>query len=256
MKDILSLERILRLIKQYFMEHTYREIMFWGIISLIFTVLDQRTFVINVILISAIFFNSNLLHQFWRGPNKETLIMQPVSNLEKLIVVFFFNSIYFLGMSVLSYAIGNGLIILIFHQLLKINIPINWDLFISTHSFLENGLIQVEHVNEFWSIFGKLAFIQAFFTLGSLSFKRAATTKSFLTMSLMLLGILALQLFIFYTAMNLHSVHSLALNIAIMQNTGEINLLIKPYEILFFGIATPFLWVISYFKLKELEFKH
>jgi len=63
------IKNISLLLKRYFVENAYREILFWSIISLIFTVLDQRDFVQLVIIVSGLIFSNNLYKELWNAPS-------------------------------------------------------------------------------------------------------------------------------------------------------------------------------------------
>lgn len=253
MKDTFSLNRIRLLLERYFVENVYREILFWSIIALIFTVFDQRTFVITVLFISGLFFSANLFKQLWQGNNSTFYMLLPATHTEKLIATIFLSSIYHFGMTVFAYTIGNMLVTLIYHTMLRIDIPVSWDLFYSTSNYIENGFMQTAVKNEFWEIWGKFAVMQAIVMVGALYFKRYATLKTIASIGFLVIILIAIQLLFFKTVWDVKHLHNAFFNVIVMYNDGTLPPVLGQLLSISIFVLIPYFWMISYFKLKERQ---
>lgn len=253
MKTNFSIKNISLLIKRYFVENAYREILFWSIIILIFTVFDQRDFVQFVIISSGLIFSNNLYKDQWNETSGIHFFMIPATQAEKITTVIFLNTVYFFAMSILAYIIGHALIILVYHLVLKIEIPISWDLFQVTKTIFVNGRTYVSIENEFWKILANFAFIQSLSMLGSLYFKINNTIKTIISLIgiAVLLGItqiILMRLFLGEISMTDGIIY---LNIALKSpNTPTF----IDYSVSILGyLLIPYLWLICYFKLREKQ---
>lgn len=253
MKNTLSLNRIRLLLERYFVENVYREILFWSIMSLIFTVFDQRIFVISVLYISGLFFSVHLFKQLWQGTNGYFYMLLPATHTEKLIATLFLSSVYHFGMTIFAYTIGNMLVTLIYHFMLRIDIPVSWDLFYSTTNYIENGFMQTAVKNEFWEIWGKFAILQAVMMVGALYFKRYATLKTIASVALFGLLLVVIQLLFFKTVWDVKHLHNALFNVIVMYNDGTIPLLLEQVFIIILYVMIPYFWLIAYYRMKELQ---
>lgn len=251
MKKTISLNRIRLLLERYFVENIYREILFWSIVSLIFTVFDQRSFVIAVLFISGLFFSVHLFKELWKGPNSYFNSMLPASQSEKIISTIFLSSVYHFGMTVFAYTIGNGLVTLIYHVILRIDIPVSWDLFYSTTNYIENGYMQTSVKNEFWEIWGLFAAVQAVIMAGALYFKRNATLKTLLSIGFYCILLVVVQLIFFKTIWDVKHIQNAFFNVIVMYNDGTIPVIFQQLYIITIYLLIPYFWLIAYFRLKE-----
>ncbi|MFZ4724723.1 MAG: hypothetical protein ACOYMD_04690 [Paludibacter sp.] len=254
MKLNISLNKILYLLKQYFTENLNGQIIYWSIMTLLFAAFDQRGFVLMVLYISGFVFTIQLNSKL----NKQTVGMQyfllPASQTDKIVVSIILNTIYYFVMTILAYVVGNLLILLIYHGILKIDVPINWDLFQFSIPSLNDGIMQLTERNEFWSILGTFATIQSISLLGSLYFKRnpmGKTILSVITIGLMFLIIqfLLMDIFIgnieFFEKIKWLTIIYNEINVS--TSTG---ILIMKMCV---SLIIPFLWLVSYFKLTEKQ---
>lgn len=253
MKTNFSIKNISLLLKRYFVENAYREILFWSIIVLIFTVFDHRDFVQLIIIASGLIFSTNLYKELWNAPSEVHFFMIPATQVEKIMVAVFLNTVYFLAMSLLAYIFGHVLIIFVYHLILKIEIPISWDLFQATKTIFANGRTYVSVENEFWKILGNFAFIQALSMLGSLYFKINSTVKTIIsligiTIFIGIIQMILMRLFLGDLGVGDSLVY---LNIA-LKNPNTPTFIDFSMRILGY-LLIPYLWVICYFKLTEKE---
>lgn len=179
--------------------------------------------------------------------------MIPATQAEKISTAIFLNTIYFFGMTLLSYLFGHMLIIFVYHQLLNIDVPISRDLFEASKTIFVNGKTYISIENEFWKIWGMFAFIQALTMVGSLYFKTNATIKTIV--SLIITGIiLALtQLFLMKLFLGNISFGDSLIYLNITFNNPEIPTSILVILNILSYLLIPFLWVVSYFRLTEKQ---
>jgi len=253
METNFSIKRMSLLLKRYFVENSYRELMFWSIITLIFTVFDQRDFVKIILYISGLVFSVNLYKEFWNAPSGIHFFMIPATHLEKITVAVLLNTLYYFCMTLLAYFLGHMLIILVYHLVLKIQIPINWDLFEATKTIFMNGKTYVSVENEFWKILGNFAFIQALSMVGSLYFKNNATIKTIISMFGFAIILVIIQLLLMKMFLGDISLADSIVYLNIALNNPNVPTAIE-YLIRFIGyLLIPFLWVVSYFRLTEKQ---
>ena len=253
MTNGISIKRIGLLLQRYFLENLYREIMFWCIIIFTFTVLDNRVFVLMVLFVSGLIYSIRLQKDLLKGSNSMHFLLIPATHAEKLISTIFLNTFYHLGMTVLAYSIGNLLVSLTYHFILKIDVPVNWDLFQDTTIVSVNGIFQPVVNNVFWSVFGLFAFSQSLFLLGSFYFRNNVITKTLVSIIGFGLLIFILQLLIFKTFWNVKYLSNAILPMFVVVSDFTIPNVFKTSFVIGSYLLIPFLWVVSYFRLTEKE---
>ena len=106
-KNTFSFKRLVLLLNRYFRENMNREVMFWSILTLIFTILDQRDFVILVLFLSGIYYSVLLNKEISKGVSGMHFLLIPATHAEKLTATILLNTIFHFGMTLLAYSIGN-----------------------------------------------------------------------------------------------------------------------------------------------------
>jgi hypothetical protein len=248
-----KISRVGWLMHRYFIENISREIMFWAIISLLFTILDQRDFVLLVIFITGIYNSVFLNKDFSVQTSGMHYLLIPATHAEKLTTKIILGIFYHFAMSLIAYVIGNLLIILIYHTILRFQIPVNWDIFISSQTIEVNGILQIVNQNELWKIIGLFALTQSIFLLGSLSFKRHAILKTLFCVLCLIFIVIGLQLFLFKTMWDVKHLQNALLPVLVMISDSTIPDIIEKAIIFGSFLILPFLWTVSYFKLKEKQ---
>lgn len=254
MKLNISFNKIFLLLKQYFTENLNGQIIYWSIMALLFTAFDQRGFVLIVLYLSGFIFTIQLNSKLNKQITGMQYFLLPASQADKMVVSFILNTIYYFVMTILAYVIGNMLIIIIYHSILKIDVPINWDLFQFSIPTLNNGIMQLTVRNEFWNILGTFASIQSISMLGSLYFKRNALGKTILsifTIGLLFLILQFLLMDIFIGEIEFfEKIKWLTIIYSEINNSSSVGILIIK---LFAFLIIPYLWLVSYFKLTEKQ---
>lgn len=248
-----SFRRVILLIQRYLFENISRELMFWSIITLIFTVLDHRVFVIIVLFISGLIYSLRLHKELMRGPNGMHYLMIPATQTEKIVSNIILNTVYHFGMTLLAYSIGNLLVTFIYHVVLKIDIPVSWDLFQVSKAVYVDGFIETTQRNVFLQLFGIFAFFQAIFTLGSLYFKNNAVYKTVFSIIVVGFILFLFQVFLFKTIWDIKYLINAIFPMFVMISDSTIPAIIDNAITIGSYFLLPFLWIVSYYRLTEKQ---
>jgi len=248
-----SFRRVALLLKRYFFENMNREIMFWCIITLLFTILDHRNFVIMVLFASGIISSVRLNKELLTVPGGMHYLLIPATHLEKMVTNILLNTVYHFIMILISYTIGNLLIALIYHFILKMQIPVNWDLFQNTTTINNNGMLESTVLNVFWSIAGLFAFTQALFMLGSLYFRHNAVPKTIFSIAGIIIVLFIVQIILFKTLWDVKYIINAILPSFVMFSDSTLPPLIDKAILIGSYLMLPFLWTVSYFRLAEKQ---
>lgn len=253
MKFTFSFRRVILLIQRYLFENISRELLFWCIITLIFTILDHRSFVIIVLFISGLIYSLRLNKELLRGANGMHFLMIPATQTEKIVSNIFLNTIYHFSMTLLAYTIGNLLVTLIYHVILKIEVPVSWDLFQTSNTVYVNGFMQVIEQNVFWQIFGLFAFSQALFTLGSLYFANNAVFKTVFSILGIGFVLFQFQIFLFKTIWDIKYLSNAIFPMFVMITDSTIPAIVDNAITIGSYLLLPFLWIVGYYRLTEKQ---
>lgn len=253
MESKFSLSRVNLLLKRYLIENITNEVLFWSSIILLFTILDNRVFVIAVMFISGFIYSQRLHKEFLRGPNGMHYMMIPATQAEKLVSIVFLNTVYHFIMTLLAYSIGNELVTLVYHYALKIPVPVSWDLFIVSKTVLVDGYIDVIYNNVFWQIFGLFAFSQAIFILGALYFKSNILAKTILSIFVVGGIFFFVQILLFKHIWDIKYISNALLPVIVMVNDATFPAIASKSFVVLCCALLPYLWLVSYFKLTEKE---
>lgn len=248
-----SIKRVLYLLHRFFLENLSRELFYWCILTLVFIVLDQRDFVRWVLYIGGFLFSIRLFRELYRTPTGMNFLIIPATHTEKLTANIFLSTIYYFGMTLLTYALGNLIVTLVYHQILNVNIPVNWDLFQVTTTFFDRGFVEVIERNVFFEIFGTFALIQALGMLGSLYFKNNPAAKTIFSVMSFGFMLLLIQFILFKTLWDVKQLGNAMLSATIMISDSTIPPIFELVLTIGIYLLTPFLWVVSYFRLTEKQ---
>ena len=239
MNTTIPFNRIVLLLERFFIEDRNRELLFWGILTLVFTLIHNADSVKLVLYISGFLFAARLFKVFSFTPGGMHYLLIPATHGEKLTTAILLSTVYFFGMTLLAYTIGSFTGTSITNMIFGTEIPVKWDLFYSTKDFID--------------VLSKFALIQAIFMLGSLYFKRNAlgrTMFSIIAINILIViieGSLFKALFGTLSLSNeMFSMNNILSNTSI-PSTIETVVRISTY------ILIPFLWVVSYFRLTEKQ---
>ena len=245
MNTTFSFSRIGLLLKRFFIENRNRELAFWGILIIIFSLIHQGETVRTFIYVTGFIFAARQFKLFAYNPSGMHYLMIPATHVEKLTASFILTTLYYFGMILLTYTIGNIIGTEIFNLLFGTSNPVSWGLFnTNDNKSTASGL---------WEIFSYFVLIQAIFVLGSLYFKRNAVVKTFLTM--IALGFILAMIQILLMKINFGDFISGSKMIStnIMFNSTNISEGIKTGFEIGSYLLILFLWLVSYFRLTEKQ---
>ena len=252
MNTTFSFNRLVLLLKRYFIENKQRELTYWGILILIFSILHQGDTVRTFIYVTGFIFAAKQYKFFTYTPSGMHYLLIPATHLEKLTANILLTTVYYFGMALLTYAIGNIIGTNILNLILGTSNPVSWDLFYSSgmHSLAYPNQI---NANEFWSILGSFTLIQAIFLFGSIYFKGNSVGKTFLSIIVTgaVLGLIQLILMRVIWDDTILNNNMVSFNIVLNDTSIPHNISLAA------EIATllliPFFWLVSLFRLTEKQ---
>jgi len=250
---VFSFNRIGLLFQRYFIERFNTELIYWGIMVIVFMFIrNVAPLMIGLILIAGVFYAARFFREIHSPANGIAYFMIPATQLEKLTVAIVMTSFYYFAMMIITYVIGNLLGTFINNMLASVNFifnifhhsPLQWNLFETgfTFQFMRIGNTGYEAL-----FFVFFLFSQSVYLLGSVYFKSNQFFKTFLST-------IIVQLFLFI-------IFIIETRLIMITGSGE---LIKnpPYDFgtmmgtvlrYVFYLLPPFFWVVSYFRLTEKQ---
>jgi hypothetical protein len=219
------------------------------------------------VLIGGAFFAANIFRNIHRPAEGNAYFMLPASQLEKGIVGFIIGTIYFFGMMLITYVIGNllgtGLNNLLaqipfFSDILPLfhTSDLHWtafeNFFISSNfetANIRHSLTALIPNSSFLLFVLFFIQIQSFYLLGSIYFKRSQVWKTLLAWSiiqilLLIFTIVELNIFTGRTEIAYHSFDQIERWLTIVINGG--------FGFIFY-VLPHIIWIISYLRLTEKQ---
>jgi len=248
--NILDFNRLGLLFKRYFAERSRTELIYWGIMMIIFMFIRNNTAsMIPLILICGVVYASRFLKEIHPSGKGVAYFLIPASQLEKITVSVVMTSFYFFGMMMITYAMGNILGTFVNNMLANINLNEIIGLKIFNNSPLQWKLFNISagSTNSFLSIFGIFLIGQSIYMLGSIYFKNnpfLLTLLVFIAFLFFISIVLLIELKIFYGVSNIQ--------LSEMNNYERGKIIGSVLECIVWLIP-PFLWVVSYFRLTEKQ---
>ena len=266
--SIFNLRRVGLLFQRYFIERFRSELMYWGLMAIVFMFMRNNIAAMSgLIIVAGVFYASRFFKEIHHSGNGVAYFMIPATQLEKLTVAIVMTTLYYFVMMMVVYIIGNlagtflnnvlnNLFYTQHHQNLGIvlgHVPLQWKLFeetsISAFSINQYGIIK--NVPHAISIFNSFLLYQALFLFGGIYFKNKHAFKTFSAWILFsfLFGILL----IVEARLILGELNGPNM-LAISQKDWESwkNVLTIP-ALIFYYLLPPFFWVVSYFRLTEKQ---
>ncbi|MEI6555603.1 MAG: hypothetical protein WCL70_08455 [Paludibacter sp.] len=253
MNKTFSIKRISLLLRRYFLENLYREIKFWSFITFIFTMLDHRIFVLMVLFFSGLIYSIRIHKDLTRGSNRIHYLLIPASHAEKVTTTIFLSTFYHFIMVYLSYCLGNLLVILTYHYILKMPVPVNWDLFWESTIVISNGVMIPQSKFVFFSILGLFTFSQSLFMVGSLYFRKNSVVKTITSILGFGFGIFLLQFIFLKTLWGVKHLVNAMLAVVVSLFDFSIPDIYQTLFVIAASLLAPYFWYISYLLLSEKE---
>jgi len=261
---VFDFNRIGLLFQRYFTERFNTEVIYWGIMVIVFMFIrNVDPLIIGLILIAGIFYAARFFREIHSRNNGVAFFMIPATQLEKLLVGIIMTSFYYFALMMITYAIGNILgtfanNMLASMDFIGLNIfhhsPLQWKLFESnianTTVVFNSSSIPAYEANytSLFKIFVSFLLVQSVYLFGSIYFKSNQALKTFL--SVFVIQILLLIVLVIIVRLTGDG------NIQINIDSSAINEWGKPVRIMlktFLYLLIPFFWVVSYFRLTEKQ---
>jgi hypothetical protein len=251
MESLVNYKRIGLLLKRYFLENMNYEVMLWGTLTMIFTFVHQPDFFSTILNMSGVLYAVRQYKSLTHTVSGMHFFMIPAKQTEKLISSILLTTVYFFLMTWMVYLLGSILGGLISKFYLGTSMDIKWDVFTTTSHPYENGMMLTNVNNTFWQTFCKFTTIQAIFLLGSLYFRKNATLKTILSLIAIGIGFSIIELFIIQQIFGEQSagLQNFSLSISSDNMGSTVGWVTQLGGLL----LTPYLWLISYYRLTERE---
>jgi hypothetical protein len=253
MNTTFSFNRLVLMLKRYFIENKNKEIMYWGILILVFTLVHKAETAKSLLYIMGFIFAAKQFKIFAYTPGGMHYLLIPATHLEKLISNIILTTVYFFIMILLTYSIGNFIGTNLYNLIFNHSDPVTWEFFNSanTHSLGNNFNLTQE--NGFLDMFITFLTIQSIFMLGSVYFKRGAMGRTWLVIFAfsILIGIMELIILkgLFGGISTMRNMNS----ISIMTNGSTTITIIENGFKIFSYLLIPYLWLVTYFRLTEKQ---
>jgi len=254
MNTIFDINRLGLLLKRFFLENKQRELTFWGLATLFFILMhlsgskDDSSTYVTLIFIAGFIFAAKMFKIFNYTPGGMHYLLIPATHLEKLITAILLSTVYFIAMIVITHVIGTTLGTTIGNLHRGTNNPIYFELLQSASGYS----IYITFGTTLLNTIILFAAFQSVFMLGSIYFNRNAVGKTILAIIVVLMLLVYISAFLSNTIIGIHSVGSQShtINLPSSENSYGVD------EIIFTIIKyafTPFLWIVSYFRLTEKQ---
>lgn len=254
MNTILNINRLGLLLRRFFIENKQRELTFWGITTVVFTLMhlagpQEKSISVEMFLyISGFIFAARTFKIFNHTPGGMHYLLIPATHFEKLTTAILLSTFYYFAMIVITYTIGTTLGTTIGNFFFASNNPIVFPLFHSIPDLYNNSHAPMSLLNKFVFFAG----IQSTFMLGSIYFKGNAVGKTFLAITAISIVLGIIELLLLRITFGTYHLGGQMMNISIDSEQGFLSALSTGSKI--FGYALiPFFWVVSYFRLKEKQ---
>ena len=254
MNTTLDINRLGLLLRRFFIENKQRELTFWGITTVVFTLMhlagpQEKSISVEMFLyISGFIFAARTFKIFNYTPGGMHYLLIPATHFEKLTTAILLSTFYYFAMIVITYTIGTTLGTTIGNFFFASNNPIVFPLFQSVPDLYNNGDAPMSLLNKFVFFVG----IQSVFMLGSIYFKGNAVGKTFLAITAISIIFGIIELLLLKITFGSYHMDGQMMNISIDSEQGFLSALSTGSKI--FGYALiPFFWVVSYFRLKEKQ---
>jgi hypothetical protein len=261
--------RVGLLFQRYFVERFRSELIYWGIMAIVFMFLrNSPSSMFALILIAGIFYAARFFKEIHHSGNGVAYFMIPATQLEKLTVAVVMTTVYFYVMMMITYIIGNLTGTFLSNMLASLDFfsislfhhsSLQWVLFekaglfpIAMFEVINSDVGNIRNAGWFLSVF---LLIQSVFLLGSIYFKRSQVFKTFLTVFLLFLFLFVLSLI---EGKLILGDHIQTMTGAELKAASDkewdmwLEIFAVPAKICYFLLPV-YLWVVSYFRLTEKQ---
>ena len=251
--NVFNLKRVGLLFQRYLIERFRTELIYWGIMAIVFMMIRNNVQTMTaLIVVAGVFYAARFFKEVHHPTSGIAYFMIPATQLEKLTVAIIMTSFYYYAMMIVVYVIGNLSGTFFGNMLAGMDFlpnglfqhsPLQWSLFEEVSSNLPIDIYGQKSLMII-SFFITFLLTQSLFLLGGLYFRKNQAFKTFSSLILigLLLAILAL------------AEVKLILGDEILRAGTNWNINPSPVMAEIFRIALlMFFWVVSYFRLTEKQ---
>jgi len=253
MNTTFSFNRLVLMLKRYFIENKNKEIMYWSILVLVFTLIHKAETAKTILYVMGFIFAARQFKSFAYTPGGMHYLLIPATHLEKLVSHIILTTVYYFTLIMITYSIGNIIGTNLYNVIFSQSVPVSWEFFNSAngHSFGNN--LDLLQGNAFLEMIVTFLLIQSTFLLGSVYFKRGSIGKTYLTIFAFFLVIGIIELFFlkgfFSDISDMRKINTFSY---INDSTGTFALIINGCKI-FTYLLIPYFWTVTYFRLTEKQ---
>jgi hypothetical protein len=254
MNATLDINRLGLLLRRFFIENKQRELTFWGITTVVFTLMhlagaQEKSISVEMFLyISGFIFAARTFKIFNYTPGGMHYLLIPATHFEKLTTAIMLSTFYYFAMIVITYTIGTTLGTTIGNFFFESNNPIVFPLFQSVPDLYNNGHAPMSLLNKFIFFAG----IQSTFMLGSVYFKGNVIGKTFLAITAISIVLVLIEIFLLKITLNTYHLDEQMMNVSISSEQTLLSAISIVSKIFAYALI-PFFWIVSYFRLKEKQ---
>lgn len=253
MNTTFNFSRLGLLIRRYFIENRNKELMYWGILTLVFCLNHNVDSARMLIFIMGFIFAAKQFKIFNYTPGGMHYLLIPATHLEKLVANILLSTVYFFTMIMIAYSIGNIIGTNLLNMLFNVSAPLSWDMFSFNNTNAVGNNIPFMQGNPFIGMIVTFLIIQSTFLLGSVYFKRSSTGRTMLSIFAVFLVLGIIELFLFKFIFGRISMYGNMLSFdLISENSPTLIIIGQIYKIIGY-LLIPFLWLVTYFRLKEKQ---
>ena len=253
MNTLFNFNRLVLMLKRYFIENKSRELMYWGILILVFIFVHSSGSTKIILYIMGFIFAAKQFKSFAFTPGGMHYLLIPATHLEKLISAIFLSTIYYFTMFTISYSIGNILGTTLYNLLFTQSTPVVWDFFSATGSHSFGNDINFSMGNAFLGMIINFLIFQSVFLLGSIYFKHNAIGKTLLSIFAFYFVIGMIELFLFKVIFVDLSVLRGMSSFNLMDDNSILQTNLMNGLKVFTYILIPLFWTVTYFRLTEKQ---
>jgi len=263
--NIFSFKRLGLLFQRYFAERLHIELIYWGIMVIVFMFIrNSISLMTGLIIIGGVFYAARFFREIHLPNSGVAYFMIPATHLEKLTVGIVMTSFYYFAMMIITYIIGNLAGSFIYNMIAGIDFikntnmlsfffhssPLQWKLFGISNVFeipIENGLVESVYGNFLLFLFKFFLIEQSIYLLGSIYFKRYQFFATLLATSIIQSIISTFSVIIIIIFFG-----SFFINLNFDFNYNDLGKIISNiFRIIW--LIPPYFWLVSYFRLTEKQ---
>ena len=263
--SLFNFRRVGLLFQRYFIERFRSELIYWGIMAIVFMFMRNSLSAMTALIsIAGVFYAARFFKEIHHSANGISYLMIPATQLEKLTIAIVMTTLYYFSMMMIVYVTGNLSGTFLSNMLADTNFfpnavfhhsSLQWKMFEQAALFpvamfegIKTDVGNGSNIIWFFSVF---LLNQSLFLLGSIYFKK---NQAFKTFSSMILIMILLNILFWIEWKLILGGHMNGVDIAAAQKEWEVWLRgFADIAKVFYYLLPLYFWVVSYFRLTEKQ---